>query len=43
MSASNGHDEPPRGTAVIVAAFAGLVVTGWLLLYFGLFMPRMAP
>lgn len=35
--------EPPRGTARIVAIFGGLVVVGWLLFYFGLFMPRITP
>jgi hypothetical protein len=37
-------DEPAevshRGTVVIVAAFGGLVVLGWLLMFFGLFVPR---
>lgn len=33
-------DEGPRGTVVIVAVFGGLVVLGWLLLFFGLFVPR---
>jgi hypothetical protein len=32
--------EGPRGTIVIVAVFGGLVVLGWLLLFFGLFVPR---
>jgi hypothetical protein len=30
----------PRGTLVIVGAFGALVVLGWLLLFFGLFVPR---
>lgn len=30
----------PRGTLVIVGVFGMLVVLGWLLLFFGLFVPR---
>jgi hypothetical protein len=30
----------PRGTLAIVAVFGALVVVGWLLLFFGLFVPR---
>ena len=30
----------PRGTVVIVSAFGALVVLGWLLMFFGLFVPR---
>jgi hypothetical protein len=33
----------PRGTLVIVGAFGGLVVAGWLLFFFALFVPRMTP
>ncbi|HET9474853.1 MAG TPA: hypothetical protein VFO82_13225 [Steroidobacteraceae bacterium] len=33
-------DEGPRGTVMIVAVFGGLLVLGWLLLFFGLFVPR---
>lgn len=38
-------DEPsgpgtPRGTVVIVSVFGALVVLGWLLMFFGLFVPR---
>ncbi len=33
-------DASPRGTLVIVSIFGGLVVVGWLLLFFGLFVPR---
>ena len=29
-----------RGTVVIVSIFGGLVVLGWLLMFFGLFVPR---
>lgn len=36
-------DGTPRGTAAIVAVFGGLVLAGWLALYFGLFMPRVSP
>ena len=35
--------EHPRGTLVIVGAFGALVVVGWLLLFFGLFVPRITP
>lgn len=34
---------PPRGTWRIVTAFGALVTVGWLLLYFGLFLPRNTP
>jgi len=34
------EDEGPRGTVVIVAIFGGLLVLGWLALFFGLFVPR---
>jgi hypothetical protein len=30
----------PHGTLAIVAVFGVLVVVGWLLLFFGLFVPR---
>lgn len=30
----------PQGTVVIVAVFGALVVIGWLLMFFGLFVPR---
>jgi hypothetical protein len=30
----------PQGTLTIVAVFGVLVVVGWLLLFFGLFVPR---
>lgn len=30
----------PRGTLTIVSIFGALVVVGWLLLFFGLFVPR---
>ncbi len=30
----------PRGTVVIVSVFGALVVLGWLLMFFGLFVPR---
>ncbi|MFA5909800.1 MAG: hypothetical protein WC815_13560 [Vicinamibacterales bacterium] len=33
-------DAGPRGTVVIVAVFGALVVLGWLLMFFGLFVPR---
>lgn len=39
------RDEPPdadspSGTVVIVSVFGALVVLGWLLMFFGLFVPR---
>lgn len=34
---------PPRGTWYVVTAFGALVTAGWLLLYFGLFLPRATP
>jgi hypothetical protein len=36
-------DETPRGTLAIVAIFGGVLVLGWLLLFFGLFLPRGTP
>ena len=32
--------EAPLGTLTIVAVFGALVVVGWLLLFFGVFVPR---
>jgi hypothetical protein len=32
--------EAPRGTLAIVAVFGALLVVGWLLLFFGVFVPR---
>jgi hypothetical protein len=42
MTTDDEHprDAHPRGTVVIVAVFGGLVVLGWLLIFFGLFVPR---
>ena len=39
------HDSAasPRGTMVIVSAFGALLVVGWLLFFFGLFVPRNTP
>ena len=37
------EDDHPRGTLAIVGAFGALVVAGWLLLFFGLFLPRSTP
>ena len=39
------NDDPsgagaPRGTVVIVSVFGALLVLGWLLMFFGLFVPR---
>ncbi|MDP2325358.1 MAG: cytochrome c oxidase subunit 2A [Gammaproteobacteria bacterium] len=33
-------DERPRGTVVVVSVFGVLLVLGWLLMFFGLFVPR---
>jgi hypothetical protein len=33
----------PRGTVVIVGTFGALVVVGWLLFFFALFVPRITP
>lgn len=30
----------PQGTVVIVSVFGALLVLGWLLMFFGLFVPR---
>ena len=35
-----GPLQEPRGTLVIVCVFGAFVVLGWLLLFFGLFVPR---
>lgn len=35
-----GPDHEPRGTLWIVSAFGACVVLGWLLLFFGIFVPR---
>lgn len=43
MTLPPDHDESPRGTLYIVSAFGLLVALGWLLLYFGLFLPRSTP
>jgi hypothetical protein len=42
VNSSEGRppDEHPQGTLVIVGVFGGLVVLGWLLLFFGVFVPR---
>jgi hypothetical protein len=37
---SAGEPTEPRGTLAIVAIFGAFVVVGWLLLFFGLFVPR---
>ena len=36
-------NDTPRGTLVIVGMFGALVVLGWLLFFFGLFIPRNTP
>jgi hypothetical protein len=43
MPNASTTEEGPRGTVVIVAVFGALVVLGWLLLFFGLFVPRGTP
>ena len=42
MSAGDneGGEVSHRGTVIIVAVFGALVVVGWLLMFFGLFVPR---
>lgn len=42
-SPSEPATSPPRGTLVIVAVFGTCVALGWLLFYFGLFLPRVTP
>jgi hypothetical protein len=37
------HNQTPRGTLYIVGVFGGLVVVGWMLMYFALFLPRSTP
>jgi hypothetical protein len=37
------RDDQPRGTLIIVGAFGALVVAGWLLFFFALFIPRTTP
>jgi hypothetical protein len=39
-SASRPGGDHPQGTLVIVCVFGGLVVLGWLVLFFGVFLPR---
>jgi hypothetical protein len=36
-------EESPRGTVVIVFTFGALLLVGWLLLFFGVFVPRGLP
>jgi hypothetical protein len=40
---SQENEESPRGTVVIVFTFGALVLVGWLLLFFGVFVPRGLP
>ena len=42
MAQDDDHSDAAqtRGTVVIVSVFGGLVVLGWLLMFFGLFVPR---
>ena len=34
----NQNEESPRGTVVIVFTFGALLLVGWLLLFFGVFV-----
>ena len=43
VSGMSQDGESPRGTAVIVFTFGALVLVGWLLLFFGVFVPRGLP
>lgn len=43
MSPQFDQHDPPRGTLYVVAIFGGFVVVGWLLLFFGVFLPRNTP
>jgi hypothetical protein len=36
-------EAPPRGTLIVVGVFGAAVALGWVLLYFGLFLPRVTP
>jgi hypothetical protein len=36
-------EESPRGTVAIVFTFGALLLVGWLLLFFGVFVPRGLP
>jgi len=41
--AESSDQEPlhePQGTLIIVSVFGALFLLGWLLLFFGLFVPR---
>jgi len=42
MTEPSDHEplHEPRGTLIIVSVFGALVVLGWLLFFFGLFVPR---
>ncbi len=42
MSTSDSGDHP-RGTVYVVGVFGALVVVGWLLFFFGLYLPRNTP
>lgn len=43
MPDTAGPPDHPRGTLFIVGAFGAFVVLGWLLFFFGLFLPRSTP
>ena len=43
MVSPPGDGDAPRGTLYIVGGFGVLLVLGWLLFYFGLFLPRATP
>jgi hypothetical protein len=42
-AALSQDEDSPRGTVVIVFTFGVLVLVGWLLLFFGVFVPRGLP
>ena len=42
MPSSDSSDHP-RGTVYVVGVFGALVVVGWLLFFFGLYLPRNTP
>ncbi len=42
MPTSDSSDHP-RGTVYVVGMFGALVVVGWLLFFFGLYLPRNTP
>ncbi len=43
MPSTDQPDDHPRGTVYIVGIFGAFVVVGWLLFFFGLYLPRNTP